>query len=159
MTTDTSVALGFKTSSTVLATLLSIALVVPGIYLGMCAVWLYNFFTNWGMARAGYNGSSWIPFIDGLFALFWGILIPQGLQTVVAVGLSVFGSLFLFKRADPTSVAVSTAVLWSLLVVLMGLYMVSQDGWSLGIIAFAASIAGVAIGAAMGRTAFLDGAK
>lgn len=159
MTTDTGAALGFKTSSTVLATLLSIALVVPGNYLGMWAVWVYNFFTNWGMARAGYDGSSWIPFLDGLFALFWGILMPQGLQTLVAVGLSVFGSLFVFKRADPTSVAVSTAVLWSLLIVLFGIYMVSQDGWSIAVLAFAASIAGVALGAVAGRSAFLDGNK
>lgn len=146
----------YRAPSTVLATLLAVALVVPANYLGMVAVWFYNFFTNWGLARAGYNGASWIPFMDGLFALLWGVLIPQGIQTFVAVGLSVYGSLRIFRRADPTSVSVSTATLWSIIIALFGLYMISTNGWSIGVLAFVASILGIAIGAAMGRTAILE---
>lgn len=124
----------------------AVVLVVPGAFLGGLAVIVYTFFSDISMQRYG-SGPGWIPFLDGIFAVWWFLVLPEGIRFFVAVGAAVYVALLIFKKADPVAVGISAASVWIIVGLGMALFVTISGGWSPVLFGFLGGMAGAAFGA------------
>lgn len=130
--------------TTPLAIALAILLVIPGVFVGGLAVVVYLFFTKLGLARAG-GGSSWIPFLDGIFHIVWLLLIPEIIRGVVAVAGALLLSFLVFKRSSREIVTYTVVTVYLIVALALVAFDLFQNGFSertFELAGFAAGIVG-----------------
>lgn len=132
--------------STTMALLMAIVVVVPGYFVGSLAAFVYSWFANYGFDRFG-GGGSWIPFLDGVIAVLWFMVLPDAIRAGVATYLALVSSLWLFKKAKAETVVYSTAAVWIILILIFSGIATISMGPDIRLFGMAGMVAGVVVGA------------
>lgn len=117
-------------ASTFGAGVAAIILLVPGYFAGWAASTIYMWMTNIGLNITG-GGGSWIPFLNGIMAVLWYLVVPAGVLAAVTTWCAASASFWLFKKArrEPVLYALCATVL--LLVAVIAAVYIYSEGWTI----------------------------
>jgi hypothetical protein len=129
--------------TTPLAIVLSLVLVVPGMFVGGLVAWVYLFFTKIGM---GDDGGSWIPFLNGIFKILWIVILPEFIRGLVAMAGSLWISFLAFKRANKETVTYSVLTVYLIIAIGLSVFSYFHKGFSYEIVSMCGLMVGFVVG-------------
>jgi hypothetical protein len=124
----------------------TLVLVVPGLFVGALAVWLYHFSLRWSGVDPESGLLGWIPFLkEAANAVFFHFM-PELLRGVVAGAAAIGISATVFKRANWETVTFAVSSVYVAIGLLLIVALWVWQGIQITFVDVLANAVGIAIG-------------